>query len=657
MRFWPFGRPAGRKTGSLPSASPASFGSIGRPWEYDGRIITPDPGLPLLEAAAGSADTIWAGQPSVRKVVDFIARNVSSIPWHTFRRVSDTDRERVTDHPLAQLLNRPGVRTTSQRLWHSLLVDYLLYDRWCAEIVRSADTESGWELLRIPAPRMRLRTDLNGRVDAVIVYGLDGKSRTASPDGFVFDHGYATEGANGTSPIRTLSNLLAESDEAVAFRRGIWRNGARVPAVIERPADTPWSEDAKARFKESWRAFIAGGGNEGGTPILEDGMKLSKVDAFTPRDTNDLEGRKLTDAEVAAAYHIAPELVGAKDSTYSNVDAFRQMLYRDNLGPLISAVEQALNLMLVPAIARRGEQLYVEANVDVKLRGSFEEEAAVLQASTGAPWLTRNEARARRNLPALEGGDELVTPLNVTTGGLASPQDTARPGDQDPEQDTPARASATRLDIKDETASPGLAPAATEQAALERDLATMLSRTAAVLSRADNPVGMLGHDSYDETVASLLAGRGRRIAETGAERVLAQYDPTRAGWKASVLDNWVTKAAVSHAAGIQTSLRKTIAAGGGGDQLARLDEWTARAGVWAATMATEFASFGAHDAAGACGLDTKTWRAGDRRHAYLDGHTLPIGGLFPGDLRWPADPTAAQDERVNCRCRCDYSKG
>jgi hypothetical protein len=39
--------------------------------------------------------------------------------------------------------------------------------------------------------------------------------------------------------------------------------------------------------------------------------------------------------------------------------------------------------------------------------------------------LSRNEARAMNNLSAVDGGDELIVPLNVVTGGLASPNDTA----------------------------------------------------------------------------------------------------------------------------------------------------------------------------------------------------------------------------------------
>jgi hypothetical protein len=37
--------------------------------------------------------------------------------------------------------------------------------------------------------------------------------------------------------------------------------------------------------------------------------------------------------------------------------------------------------------------------------------------------MTVNEARSRQNLPTHDGGDDLITPLNVTKGGQASPQD------------------------------------------------------------------------------------------------------------------------------------------------------------------------------------------------------------------------------------------
>ncbi|MCR8947223.1 phage portal protein [Streptomyces sp. OUCMDZ-4982] len=386
-----------------------------------------DPGVPLSQYAdTAAAARVWETQPSVRKVVDYIARQLCTIPWHVYERVSDTDRRRVTDHPLAQLLSQPAPMRSPARLWHATLVDWLIYDRWCQQVLPSADTASGFELRRKPARRFHILADDDDQADALHLISSTGRAEVVLlPAPYLYDHGYATVGADGTSPMMTLRQILAEQAEAVEWRRSVWRNGARVPAVIERPADASvWSKDAKARFQSAFNAFMGRGSQAGGTPILEDGMKLVTVNAFNPQETQDIEGRKLTDAEVASAYHIAPELVGAREGTFSNIDAFRQMLFTISLGPYVTQWQDVLNSMLVPMLAP-GSNLYVEANLEAKLRGSFTEQAALLQTAVGAPYMLRSEARAVQNLPHVEGTDELVTPLNVTIGGLASPRDTA----------------------------------------------------------------------------------------------------------------------------------------------------------------------------------------------------------------------------------------
>lgn len=93
------------------------------------------------------------------------------------------------------------------------------------------------------------------------------------------------------------------------------------------------------------------------------------------------------------------------------------MLFGPNLGPYITEWEQVLDA------AFGDEGHYLEANVDVKLRGSFLEQAAATSTAVGGPWMARNEARSMRNMPPVEGGDELITPLNVLVGGQASPHD------------------------------------------------------------------------------------------------------------------------------------------------------------------------------------------------------------------------------------------
>jgi len=50
---------------------------------------------------------LYRMQPNVRTCVDFLARNIAQLGLHVFRRVSETDRVRLRDHPLAMVLGRP----------------------------------------------------------------------------------------------------------------------------------------------------------------------------------------------------------------------------------------------------------------------------------------------------------------------------------------------------------------------------------------------------------------------------------------------------------------------------------------------------------------------------------------------------------------------
>ncbi|MFD8937318.1 phage portal protein [Streptomyces sp. NPDC059578] len=634
-----------------------------------------DPGVPLANYAdTAAAARVWETQPSVRKVVDYIARQLCTIPWHVYDRASDTDRRRVTDHPLAQLLAQPAPQRSASRVWHNILVDWLIYDRWCLRVLPSADTVSGYELRRKPARRFHVLADDDDEPEALYLISSRGPAEVVMlPAPFLFDHGYSTIGANGTSPMVTLQQILAEQREAVEWRRQVWRSGARVPAVIERPADAPaWSSTAKERFIAGFNAFVGRGPSAGGTPLLEDGMTLKTVGAFNPRETQDIEGRQLTDAEVAAAYHIAPELVGAREGTFSNIDAFRQMLFTISLGPYVTQWQDVLNSMLVPLIAP-GSRLYVEAHVEAKLKGSFTEQAALLQTAVGAPYMLRSEARAVQNLPHVDGTDELVTPLNVVVGGLASPRDTAPPkGRSGVRPGGPARPGAKAARPEDlgtfDAERDALTGALTEWAQRQAD--GLLDRASAQ-KNSDGPPDFydLWAASSDERraqLSALLLSYGLRLAQIGAWDVLGLWNPEADGWDVGVMEAWLAAAAASHAEQYEgaayTAATEAVTAEGDWQVLLQegLAHWVTDAAVRAATAATEARSFGGADAAGASGLTHKVWRTGGKNprasHVRMDGDSVELGGTFSNGLRWPGDANGSADETANCNCRVDYSR-
>ena len=378
-------------------------------------IQVADPGIPLLQFGPTKVDpqTIWESQPSVRKVVSFAARNVASVPWHAYERVSDTDRRRRADSDVERVLHNPRRHTTGFQLMHDITVDKMLYDYWCVVLINGT-------LQRIPPRLLDVTSDFLGNVVSI---------RMNTPTGLVpiddlpiaYGAGWHTTKAAGSSPMKTLSAMLEEQRRAVQWRAEQWDQAARFTGYLQHPES--FKDDTRRnRFIEMWRAFRAS--KAGGQPILEHGMSYVPLESLSPRNAEDLEGRRLSDIEVCSAFHIPPELTGSRPGTFSNIAAFRQMLFGPTLGPTLEEFQQAFNAEIVPALGGT-DALYAELDREAAMNGSFMEQAVILSTAIGGPWLLRNEGRAKQNLPWIEGGDELITPLNVTEGGLASPHDTA----------------------------------------------------------------------------------------------------------------------------------------------------------------------------------------------------------------------------------------
>lgn len=402
------------------------------------------PAMPLQVAITDtyteSYAALWRSQPQLRTVVSFLARNIAQLGLQFFRRLDDSDRERLNpaDHPLPALFRRPNPWTTTYRLVDALVNDLGIYDNayWAKVRLQGWVTPVG--VVRLDPRQVVLRGDNAWGAEFYRFKGKNG-DKDFPADEIVHFRGYnPTNAREGSSPVETLRRILAEEYQAGQYREQLWRNGARMSGFLTRPVEAPrWSAEARSRFSAAWRSQWTGDGSQaGGTPLLEEGMGFTPT-AVTPEQAQYLEARKLTREEVAAAYHIPLPMVGILDhATFSNITEQHKNLYQDTLGPWLQMIVQELDLQLFPDFPD-SDDIYAEFNLNEKMRGSFEEQAAQLQTSVGAPWVTRNEARARMNLPAVEGGDELVTPLNVLIGGQASPTDSA-PDQQDDNPPAPA---------------------------------------------------------------------------------------------------------------------------------------------------------------------------------------------------------------------------
>lgn len=600
---------------------------------------------------------IWKSQGAVRTVVDFLGRNIASLGLHQFRRLSDTDRERLTDTGLIQLLNKPNPATTRYRLLDALVRDLGIYDRayWLKM--------GGPSLVRLPPAMVKPVGENWLWPDAFEFTGNRGK-KVFKADEIVHFRGYNPDGdLGGSPPIEALRRVLAEEYEAGRMRENTLRNGARASGYLERPVGAPaWSEQAATRFTNSWRAQYTGSGPQaGGTPVLEDGMKFVAA-SQTAEQLQYVEARKLTREEVAAAFFIPPTMVGILDNaTFSNVKEQHKHLYQDTLGPWLSMIAEELALQLIPDFTDSTDT-YVEFNMAEKLRGSFEEQAAQIQTSVGGPWMTRNEARALSNLPAVEGGDELIIPLNVITGDQASPTDSApdtgqlagapraiksrelvkaddEPADPEPPDDvTAVYVAFFQRQRESVLAAIGGGKSWWDGARWDKELAADLYAVAAELSETmgGDVAASFGLDPGDYSVDDTLA-------------FLQAFAEVRAGWVNSATRDL-----------LEDALADESEDAPGPERVFDNAEAQRAPAAGKATLSA-LGSFVAVEAARKLlgGKATKTWRTNSsnsrKSHARMDGETVDLDKKFSNGLNWPGDPGKGPDEVAGCECTVEVN--
>lgn len=364
----------------------------------------------------GSFGTIFTLQPSVYTVVEFLATQVSQVRPVVYQRKSKSDRVEMNNSDLQALLRRPAPGLTGRRWMHGLVADRCLYGNHYSEKI---ENETERVLMPLPAYGVRPRGGTLVQASAYDVQIGSTSLRTVGADRMLHLRTYNPQDLRiGVSPLSALDKILRDEREALTANTDMWRNAARIPGWIERDINAPvWSDDQKKQFRTDWQNTHAGRGNSGKTAVLE-GMKFHEA-SWSPKETEFIEGRRLTLETVCRAYNVQPSILGLTDTaTFASQKEFHRQLYVDTLGPWFRMIEDELNQTLVPWFTD-DDSVYIEFNVEEKMRLSFEEQAASLRQATGVPYMTINETRALLNLPRIDDPafDEPVQPANINYAG------------------------------------------------------------------------------------------------------------------------------------------------------------------------------------------------------------------------------------------------
>lgn len=392
---------------------PAGAGkeSVG-PFEY----ASTESGTSVTPAGSLKLSAVWA-------CVSLRSATISSLPLH----LRAPDKSLATDHPLyAVLHDSPNADMTASEFWEMQLASLDMWGNAYSLIEREGRRVVALTPLR--PERMTVRRTDSGAIK--YLYREDGKEVDYAEDRIFHLKGFTLDGLVGLSPLQyaaeTVGGLMSANQAAARE----FRNGLKVGGFLQTGAAT-LTKDQRDRLAENLARFGLPE-NAGKWMVLEAGMEPASSQGMkvNPADAQLLESRYFGIEEICRAFRVPPQLIGHTDKASS----WASSLENTNLGfltyslrPTLVRIEQAITKQLLAPEDRKDfrPKFSVEGllRADSAARGSFYRE--MLQLGV----FTINHVLDLEDLPAVEGGDVRIVPMNMTTLdklGEATPADSAK---------------------------------------------------------------------------------------------------------------------------------------------------------------------------------------------------------------------------------------
>jgi HK97 family phage portal protein len=207
-------------------------------------------------------------------------------------------------------------------------------------------------------------------------------------------------------PIRDILKSTVEGSlESQKFMNNLYKTGLTGKAVLEYTGDL--DANAKARLVQGFEDFANGSKNAGKIIPVPLGMKLVPLD-IKLTDSQFFELKKYSSLQIAAAFGIKPNQINDYEkSSYASAEAQNLAFYVDTLLFVLSQFEQEITYKILSSqLINQG--YFFKFNVNVILRADIKSQMEAITKGVNNGIYTSNEGRSFLDLPAKEGGDQLM---------------------------------------------------------------------------------------------------------------------------------------------------------------------------------------------------------------------------------------------------------
>jgi len=224
--------------------------------------------------------------------------------------------------------------------------------------------------------------------------------------------GFTPDGIIGKSVREYLGELIENSQSAQGFINKHFTEGLMSRLAVQYTGDI--DEASEKKFQEKFARLNGGVKNAGKIIPIPSGFNIQPIDNKLV-DSQFLDLKKLTAREIAAAFGVKPHQINdLEKSSYSAIDALNQQFYIDTLLPIITMYEQEYNYKLF-SDDELSEGYRIKFNVDVILRATLKDRMEAYSKAIQNGVYSPADARAKEDLPFIEGSNVLLVNGNMIT--------------------------------------------------------------------------------------------------------------------------------------------------------------------------------------------------------------------------------------------------
>lgn len=355
--------------------------------------------------------------------IRILTETIGSLPVQIFeKKQSSADAVEVKDHPLAFIFQRsPNSYMTSVDLIESIALALCQNGNFYGR----KETDKKGEVVSInPYDPMTVTPKfVNG--DVMFHIWENGRREELPRDKVWQVRGFGNDPLVGLSPLACAARVVDVAKTAENFAARFFEQGGMPSGIVT--VDKFLNKEQRAIARDNLQQMMGGLGNAHRFALFEGGMKPVEWHAMPPEDMQLLLTRKFDIQQICRFYRISPHMVADLDrATFSNIEQLSLEFVQYTLLPYFRRIESSASRWLfMPGNDRLTYSM--KFNYEGLLRADSTARAAFISSMVQNGIMTRNEGRAKENLPrsTQAGMDSLTAQVNLAPVDLLGQRQSA----------------------------------------------------------------------------------------------------------------------------------------------------------------------------------------------------------------------------------------